>query len=106
MHFQSLIIHSELKIKKTYIRKREKYEEISFILFWLIFAHSKKKLLAENKSIKKGSYIAMANLFSNSIGVYNTNQDDFHAFVRCNSFSCKREPSAKISRFLSFIAMK
>lgn len=38
------------------------------------------QMLAEkNKGMEKGSYIAMANLFSNSIGVYNTNQDDFHA---------------------------
>lgn len=46
----------------------------------------------------------MANLFSNSIGVYSTNQDDFHALFVIH-FHAKREAHNN-SRFLSFIAMK
>lgn len=56
------------------------------------------------KSWRKGSYVAMANLFSNSIGVYSTNQDDFHALFVIH-FHAKREAHNN-SRFLSFIAMK
>ena len=63
-----------------------------------------KKYSKCEKSWRKGSYVAMANLFSNSIGVYSTNQDDFHALFVIH-FHAKREAHNN-SRFLSFIAMK
>lgn len=47
----------------------------------------------KNKVKRKGSYVAMANLFSNSIGVYSTNQDDFHALFVIH-FHAKRESLA------------
>lgn len=103
------------------MHQNEEQKKLQRFVFWLIFAlhydaHKKGKerrkiFEMRKKSWRKGSYVAMANLFSNSIGVYSTNQDDFHALFVIH-FHAKRErhttqdcyPSLRWSNFSSLFS--